>query len=902
MKSRTSSIRSTNRRPNSAPALLRNNEGGAKRPAEASAQPNPERRAFTRIPGATYRLQFNASFTLQQARELVDYLEALGITDIYASPLFTAGPGSTHGYDTCSHSEIGSCLGGEAAFDALAAELRRRGMGLLLDIVPNHMGACSANAWWWDVLKHGRASSFARYFDIDWERGHGRVLLPVLGKRLPEVIRAGELKLVPPDQARGEWRLAYFDNLFPLAPGTAPETWGELSPETWLALLDAQHYRLAYWRVGPHEINYRRFFDVTGLVALRMEDETIFEATHDKLFALLSDGKVTGLRVDHPDGLRDPRGYFERLQNAAQRLARNRSKELYIVAEKILCREEELPREWRVAGTTGYDFLVQVNSLFVARDNVAAMTDVYRAFTGIHQPFPQLAYESRKRVLELSFAAEVDALAEKLHVIAETTLAGRDVTAREWRAAVIELIANFDVYRTYVTAEATACSAQDAAVLRHAVDRAIQRNPSLAPAIEFLHSVLSLEAAVPAAEQPAAREFVLRFQQLSGPAAAKGIEDTAFYNDFRLVSLNEVGGEPEQFGISIEQFHENMERRAATWPHSLLATATHDTKRGEDTRARINVLSEMPEEWREHVFRWRDLNSAHKTLVSGTPAPDGNDEYLFYQTIVGACPPELLRDAPASAALESFRERVAAYMLKAIKEAKRHTSWTEPNEAYEQATQRFVERVLSAENSSFFGSFVPLARRVALVGAIHSLSQTLIKLTAPGVPDFYQGSELEDFSLVDPDNRRPVDFNHGRECLRSLSTSPIPEIRSDNLGPAKLWLIHRVLQFRREHRDLVDFGTYRPLALSHEHIVAFLRQHQGGACLVLAPRLFQSVLKGPLAWPPKNIGWGDDILSLPASAATEWRNVLTDEVVRSSESSIADLLSRFPVALLHKPY
>lgn len=844
------------------------------------------RKSFNRIPGATYRLQFHAGFTLEHASALLDYLHALGITDVYASPLFEAGPGSTHGYDTCSHTKISACLGGADALRALADGLRARGMGLLLDIVPNHMGTHASNDWWWNVLAHGRASPFAHFFDIDWERGGGKVLLPVLGNPLPEVIQAGELKWI---EKNGEPRIAYYDNEFPVAPNTSNEFRRAPAKEAeWVRLLDSQHYRLAHWRIGPEEINYRRFFDITGLVAMRMEEAFVFETTHESLLELLRAGSVTGLRVDHPDGLRDPRQYFERLQQAAEGDGL-----CYVVAEKILSGQEQLPRDWPVAGTTGYDFLVQLNALFVARQNEAAMTDLYREFTGCSETFHAVAVRSKKRVLELSFPGDVESLAKRLGALAGTTVESAKLSQSELRDAIIEVIAHLDVYRTYVTESSEQLSAADAEIIDRAVASAKRDAPPLAVAIDFLASILRMSSF-----RNDAREFILKFQQLSGPAAAKGIEDTAFYNYFRLTSLNEVGGEPGDFGNDVAEFHRRTQHRAEHWPHSLLATATHDTKRGEDTRARINVLSEMPEKWRAAVFRWRDWNSHFKTVVGGNPAPDGNDEYLLYQTLVGSW--------TAEGSTNQFRQRLVHYMLKAIKESKRRTSWTDPDQDYEQATQRFVEAVLAPANGEFLGDFVELQREVAFFGVFNTLAQTLIKATAPGVPDIYQGSELWDLSLVDPDNRRPVDFDLRRRLLDEIQAGDRAHLRADaSHGAIKLFLIQRALVFRNQNRPVFDAGSYLPLQMigaKHEHVCAFARiSPEGTVALTVVPRLVRTLMNGTTRMPLGEEVWTDTRVLLPTelSSVREWRNVLTDENFAGGESlRLSDVLPSFPVALL----
>jgi (1->4)-alpha-D-glucan 1-alpha-D-glucosylmutase len=860
MKSRTSSTPSIGRRRKLRVSL---------RESRARIREQDAVGAWNRIPGATYRLQFNARFSLEQAREALDYLRELGVTDVYCSPLLQAGPESTHGYDTCCCGKISETLGGDDAFEKFSAALRERGMGLLLDIVPNHMAAHEMNAWWWDVLKHGQRSRFAKFFDIDRGRGGGRVILPVLGDDLQKVRAASQLVWAIDEENAA---ISYFGRRFPLSPRSL------LTKD----LLARQHYELVHWKRGPREINYRRFFDVNELAALRIEDAEVFRETHRRVFDLVRGGHVHGLRVDHPDGLRDPAGYFRRLQAHARKAGQR----FYVVVEKILSGDESLPREWPVAGTTGYDFLNDVNGLFVAKKNEAALTNLYHEFTGCTDSFEDVAYRSKKRVLHKLFIGDVQALADRL---TNGSGANSDLLC----AALIELISCFPVYRTYVRERTRRLSAADLSVLKRAFVHARLRAPQSAAEFDVLEKVLLLQWTKPAREL---REFVMRFQQLTGPAAAKGIEDTAFYRFHRLVSLNEVGGDPAQFGVDVETFHRRNLERARNWPHTLLATATHDTKRGEDVRARVNVLSEIPGEWRAAVLRWREINRRHKTDVNGAPAPDANDEYLFYQTLIGTW--------TAEGSTEIYRQRIADYMLKAIKESKRHTSWTEPNEAYEKATRDFIERVLAPVNGEFLGDFVEFQQRTAFFGVFNSLSQTVLKLTSPGVPDIYQGTELWDFSLVDPDNRRPVDYALRRELLGQIRAAAIPHLVAEaRHGGVKLFLIQRVLEVRNHHRDLFDHGKYVPLetrGAASQHVCAFGRVHDGKSAVIIAPRFICTLLGGQQAAPIGAEAWGDTEVLFPRNWPKVLRaNVLTGECVEPAGAiRMSDALSAFPVALL----
>jgi len=881
-----------------------------------------------RIPCATYRLQFNRDFTFPQAREILDYLADLGISDLYASPLFEAGPQSTHGYDTCCFGKINPNLGSAEDFDRLTSALNERGMGLLLDVVPNHMSATLANAWWRDVLENGRASPYAEFFDIDWRPGnpalHDKVLLPVLEDDYAKVLENGKLRLT---HEGGKFFIAYYDRNFPVNLASLAEigvddparilkelngTTGDARSFAKLdALIQRQHYRLAYWRVGAGEINYRRFFDISEMVALKMELPEVFRRTHELIFDWLAKRKITGLRIDHPDGLWDPKEYLACLQASAP------DKPIYVVVEKILSGNESLPSDWPVDGTTGYDFLNRANGLFVDGANAAAFDQIYRDFTGIESTFEDIVYRSRKQVLERSFASELKALTGRLKSLAASARSGRDFTFSELHSAAAEIIANFPVYRTYLTEKSSKVSEQDRKVIQEAVRKARERAGN-APAIDFIERVLLLEVRGDETGLSAAREFVMKFQQLTGPAMAKGLEDTAFYRFNRLISLNEVGGEPDRFGLSPAEFHEKNGAMAGQWPHTMLASATHDTKRGEDLRARLNLLSEMPTEWQGAVSRWSQINRDKKTIVKNAPAPDANTEYLFYQTLVGAWPP----DADNSDGLKNFRLRVGAFMLKAAREAKDQTSWTEPDAAYEKALQDFVDRVLAGgENEPFRFDVQRFAQRIAFFGRFNSLAQTLLKITSPGVPDFYQGSELCDLNLVDPDNRRTVDYAERKRLLSELKnkfehvTDGKGEffpalLRNENAAAMKLFLIWRALSFRKAQRELFDVGDYVPLAATgekREHVVAFVRTWSGRMIVVAIPRLIFGLTGGAEQSPIGGEIWGATELTLPqATAGTLFRNVFTREVVTAVESrgSIAlemgKILQRFPVALLEK--
>ncbi|HXV49068.1 MAG TPA: malto-oligosyltrehalose synthase, partial [Candidatus Binatia bacterium] len=687
-------------------------------------------------------------------------------------------------------------------------------------------------------------------------------------------------------------------------------------------LIEAQPYRLAFWRVAGEEINYRRFFDINELAAIRTESPEVFQATHHLILRLIADGKVTGLRIDHPDGLRDPAAYFRQLKESQSgpdpesNSSGNVSPTppLYIVAEKILSKGESLPADWSVSGTTGYDFLNQVNGLFVRRASRGAIDKIYSDFIGAKSSYGELLNSRKKMILLVSLASELNALSHRLDDISERNRHYRDFTLNGLTFALREVIACLPVYRTYADGITGKVSERDRAYIAAAVGEAKRRNPRTARAIfDFISDTLSFTnlAKFREEDRPAVVDFVMKFQQLTGPVMAKGVEDTAFYIYNRLISLNEVGGDPEEFGNSLESFHRQNSFRLKHWPHAMLTLSTHDTKRGEDARARIDVLSEIAPEWRAALMRWKKFNDAKKNRVDGALAPDRNDEYLFYQTLVGTWPPESV----SGENLAGFRERIVVYMQKAIKEAKVHTSWVNPNEAYDRATEKFVREALDdgAENE-FLSDFAQFQKPISYFGMINSLSQTLLKMTSPGVPDFYQGTELWDFSLVDPDNRRPVDFAARTKLLDDLKQRERenqPALLRELLhdwpdGRIKLYLIYKSLAFRGAHRSLFDEGEYLPiesLEASREQICAFARRKGDSWVLVVVPRLIAKLLEAE--HPPLGEStWGSSFLSLPDEVPDQWRNILTGEklsVVAAKNRKrlpLAHALQSFPVALL----
>ncbi len=935
------------------------------------------------IPSATYRLQFNKDYTFRQASELVPYLHELGISHLYASPIFKAAPGSVHGYDVADHNQLNPEVGTREELDALSAALRDRGMGMILDFVPNHMGiAQPENLWWMDVLENGPISPFAAYFDIDWHslkpELHNKVLLPILGDQYGRVLERGELKL---KFTAGVFTLGYYEACLPLAPrttrpilqralgliedGTPADASLELesiltalnhlpsrtevtlekiierqrerivirrrlatlcdsTPAVLLAiehavaelqepgdrrsydaldaLLNDQNYRLSYWRVAGEEINYRRFFDINSLAAIRMELPEVFDAVHELVFELIGEGIATGLRIDHVDGLYAPLGYLAQLQERyalAHDLPPD-SRGLYLLVEKILGVGEHLRADWPVHGTTGYEFANEVIGVLIDQRAEKTFSDTYRRFVESSERFADLVYRSKLLVMRTAMASEINVLGHELNRLSETSRWYRDFTLNALTTAVREFIACFPVYRTYLTPDAPP-SDDDRRVIGRAIEAARRRNPAIERSIfDFLREVL-----LPVPENPHAVEetervrFVLKLQQCSGPIAAKGVEDTAFYIFNRLIALNEVGGEPGHFGASVETFHAQNLARLAEFPHSMLATSTHDTKRSEDVRARCAALSEIPLEWSRLVRRWQVLNRKHKTAVADTAAPDSNEEYLLYQTLLGCWPLEFLDgDALWEASdddWQRFVARIQAYMEKAIREAKVNSSWIDPTQAWDEALRRFIAAILDRKKKNLFlPSFAPLAAQVARLGAVNSLAQLVLKMTVPGAPDFYQGNELWDFSLVDPDNRRPVDYAHRRRLLADLGDRPSPVELLENWkdGRIKLFLTQRLLRFRRENADLFERGDYTPLPVRGEHagsVLAFRRTLEGRRLLILVPRL-----SARIGFPPLGDRWGNTAVEVEGG----WRNLFTGEELSGDTLPLAHALRDLPVAVL----
>jgi (1->4)-alpha-D-glucan 1-alpha-D-glucosylmutase len=906
---------------------------------------------FTAI-RATYRLQFHRQFTFRDATDLVPYLAALGVSHIYASPIMEARPGSTHGYDIIDHNRLNPEIGTEADFRTLVDALHAHGMGLMLDFVPNHMGVGSDNVWWLDVLEWGQESQLASYFDINWGAVRsdlkGRVLLPVLGDHYGMILEKGEIALRF-DREEGSFSAWYYEHRFPISPRSYPVILGaggeplaglareftalaecragsvrERAAELkqWLAerarepafasavetalkqfagepgnptsfeplhqLLEMQAYRIAYWRVAAEEINYRRFFNINELAGLRMELPQLFKQTHRLVFSLIERGDVQGLRIDHIDGLFDPRAYCERLQQRS-------AAPLYVLVEKILARYEILP-PWPIAGSTGYDFINQVLSIFVDPAGETLMTRLYRRFIRRDESFDDVLYASKKRITQVNLASEMNVLAHEFHRLSMRDWRTRDFTLNGMLSALEEVIAAFPVYRTYVTEEGA--SADDRRYIEWALAQAKKRwRVEDLTIFDFLHDVLIGSSADRQSQANAeeALRAAMHFQQVTGPVMAKAAEDTAFYRYFRLLPLNEVGGDPRRFGMSVAAFHHLMQDRARSWPRAMVTTATHDTKRGEDSRVRLALLSEMPREWGRRVTQWIRLNRSRRSEVDDEIVPDRNVEYLFYQTLLGAWPTGL---APSDAdGMKSLAERIEAYMIKAVREGKQQSSWSNPNATYEAALQRFVQTVLDATRPNpFLIEFHTFVESLARSGAISSLSQLVLKLTVPGVPDIYQGGELWDFSLVDPDNRRPVDWSTRRALLDEIAGASVAVLTENwRDGREKLFIARQLLELRRSQPELFAEGDYQPLEVEGQasvHLCAFARNRSDVTMVVAVPRLVHQLHQGG-----QHAHWGETAIVLPPHRA--WRDVFTGRRMDGQDRVRAcELLADSPACVL----
>lgn len=942
------------------------------------------------VPIATYRFQFNVNFTFKQANDLVDYLHNLGISHAYASPLLKAKPGSVHGYDIIDHSMLNPEIGTEEEFEALVQSLRNNEMGLVLDIVPNHMFIIdTANKWWQDILENGPASPYAEYFDIDWHTPRpkldNKVLLPLLDKQYGEALESQALKVV---YQNGAFFIVFSSIVLP----TDPKSWnlileplvketlkvfqendpaslelhsvataishlpattetdkekiaerlrekeiikqrlgkllennqslsnllshlleilnGDLNNSRsfdWLeSFVDAQCYRLSYWRVASDEINYRRFFDILDLAGIRAENPEVFKATHSFIFDLVKRKLVDGIRIDHIDGLWDPEQYLQDL-NAHCLEARgaktdqtadksSQAEPIYVIAEKILTGNEKLRSEWLLHGTVGYDFLNQLNGLYVYQPFKKALQEIYFNFTDLKFNTLELIYACKKLILQVSMSSELFVLARRLDSISEQHRSSRDFTAESLRSALRDVVASFPVYRSYIRGGIEKIHEEDRQYILTAIQRAKRLNPAISGSIfDFIQSVLTLEhpTGLEKGQITERENFVKRFQQLTPPVMAKGMEDTAFYRYYPLSSLKEVGSDPYCYGTNVDSFHKKNLERSDLWPLSMVATSTHDTKRGEDVRARINMLSEIPAEWGQALVSWSRMNQQHKVQDNDEFIPDANEEYLLYQTLIGTWPLYPM-DAAAYA---QYVGRLQGYMEKALKEAKIHTSWINPNKEYDQAVQQFIKKILDPESSGpFLKDFQAFVPRVVSLGMLNSLSQLLIKLTSPGIPDIYQGNEIWDFSLVDPDNRNPVDYSKRKEMLADLGAkakkgpSNILEecLKSPQDGKIKMLITLQTLMLRQKLPDLFAKGSYIPINVQGDkqnHAIAYGRKLDDKGIVVISGRFF-SFLMTDFQTPVEPNLWKGTHIVLPVEMAKfGFRNVFTGAKAASEKAN-----------------
>ncbi len=937
---------------------------------------------------ATYRVQLHREFTFNDVARVVPYLARLGISHLYTSPILKARPGSTHGYDVTDHTLLNPDLGTREDFDRLCETLRTHQMGLIVDIVPNHLGVMgNDNQWWLDVLENGPAAQSAHCFDVDWRPNRAslrdRLLVAVLGDTYGAILERGEIKLTF-DETRGEFSFYYHEHRFPIDPREYPRIFRDREPslgeesaadfaslmnafarlparnqtseearaerycdkeahkrrlvrlierdpaalpfiksvveelngreddpasfDALDALHDAQAYRLAYWRVASDEINYRRFFDVNTLAALRMNDASVFADTHRLIMELVAKGQIQGLRIDHSDGLYDPEEYFARLREAVKQ-ARGSDEPFYIVTEKILAPRERLPETWAVQGTTGYEFGALTTAWLVDPEGESPITRTYRHFVDSVPSFEEIAYQSRKLVMRIMLAPEVEGLATQLDRIAQADRHTSDFTRPALREAIMEVIACFPVYRTYISPRGV--SDEDKRIVDWAVSIARKRSAVADVSVfDFLRDVLLVSPRRPglADRQTAMREFAMKFQQVTAPVTAKGVEDTALYRFNRFSCLNEVGTDPRRFGASSQAVHQENAERARSWPLAMLGTSTHDSKRSEDVRARLAVLSEIPDEWRRHLLRWSRLNRSRRTVIGEATYPERDDEYLIYQSLLGLWDPQ--------ADTQEQIERLKAYSVKAAREAKRETSWLNVNEEYENALQSFAAGLLERRGrNAFLHDFEKLAETIDYFGALNSLATVVLKLTSPGVPDIYQGNEESVFALVDPDNRRPVDFARRESRLQEIeqraSQTPTADLLSAILaegsrGPGKLFVTWKLLELRRQKPRLFTQGRYEPLTVEgdqREHVLAFARVHDSTRIVVIASR-FACKLMGANHAAPIGAIWGETTVELSGASGPilqEWfsdRQIVGQQQGEHLKLRVADLLAQFPFAVL----
>ena len=926
---------------------------------------------MTNLPTATYRLQFNKDFKFESARKLLPYLRALGITHIYASPIFKASKGSRHGYDVVDPTQLNPELGTPDDYDSLVQEAHEKGMSWLQDIVPNHMAFDYENRMLVDLLENGPDSRFYNFFDVEWSYVHfgdkPRMLAPFLGKYYQEALEGKEISLKYDEDG---FSINYYDNRFPVRVSSysdilslrfeklqnklgrnypaiirllallhsikflptienIDERYNQIKfikdllwelyseddqvkmyinetlkiyngrkniPESFDLLdklLSEQYFRIAFWKVANEEINYRRFFNISSLISLKIENEEVFNRTHSLIFKLVKENNIDGLRIDHIDGLYDPEEYLHRV--------RERIDGKYLVVEKILEQDEQLPERWPVEGTTGYDFLNFVNGIFINVKNENKLNRIYTQFTRRASSFDDLVVDKKRLIISTRMAGELERLSLLVEDIAKHDRYGADITLNGIKTALEEILVHFPIYRTYVNGKKISKSEKD--YIDHIIGELKYNNPRLEYEISYIGNLLTMQRQNLSEElYVKSINFIMKFQQLTGPLMAKGYEDTALYVYNRFISLNEVGGDPSELGLPLNEFHKKIRQRGLKWGYSLNTTSTHDTKRGEDVRARINVLSEIPDEWNLRVKKWYNMNLKYKKEHSGRFFPDKNDEYFLYQTIVGTLPFDERPD-------EVYKKRVKDYAIKVVREAKVYTAWVKPDEIYENAFLNFIDNILSESDSNLFlDDLLDFHRITSFYGIFNSLSQTIIKMTAPGVPDFYQGSELWDFNLVDPDNRRPVNYSLREELLQQINEKESEDI--ENLfeylltgmhsGAVKLFIINKILKARIENRELFEAGRYSRLRSAGIHknsIIAFFRRFEDEVLIIVVPRFLTGIIK-PGNMPLGKEMWEDTSIKIPFEIKNV-RNLLTGEhIPGNSEPEIGCLMDKFPAAVL----
>jgi (1->4)-alpha-D-glucan 1-alpha-D-glucosylmutase len=925
-----------------------------------------------KIPTATYRLQFNHNFGFNNARAIAAYLAGLGISDIYASPILKARKGSLHGYDSVAPDILNPELGSMEDFELLVAEVKKNNLGWLQDIVPNHMACDSQNVMLMDILESGKNSVYYHYFDIEWDHAYesikGRLLIPFLGDYYSHALENGEIHLKYDTDG---FSLNYYSSRFPLHIETYSNVltykinrlqkklgnenpdyikllgllyvlktlsskdeletrfgqvkfvksilWevysgneeikkfidknidtfnGEPGNPKSFDMLDKLHseqiYRLSYWKVANEEINYRRFFCVNELISLKIEEKDVFAHIHSLIFDLIEKGYITALRIDHIDGLNNPTAYLNNL--------REKQVDKYIIVEKITELNESIPAEWPVQGTTGYDYLNYLNGLFCNHDNEGQFNLIYKRFSGFNTEFCELIYKNKKIMIDNHMTGDIDNLSHLLKKISSKYRYGSDITLHGIKSALVEMMAFFPVYRSYITPENFETA--DYTYIKESVKKALERNPALVHELKFIEHFLTYAPTdhFIDLEIEDRIQFIMRFQQFTGPLMAKGFEDTSLYIYNRLISLNEVGSKPDKFGITPDEFHSFNLIRAKQWPYTMNATSTHDTKRGEDIRARLNVLSEIPAVWQKKIKSWTRLNENKKKIIDKKTVPDCNDEYLLYQTIIGAFPyfeNEYI----------DFKTRVKDYMIKAVREAKVYTQWIKPDTAYENACLEFIDAILTDfENSEFMSDLLLFQKKVAFYGVFNSLSQVLIKMTSPGVCDFYQGSELWDLSMVDPDNRRYVDFEKRKVYLEELKNKEKLDIlrllnelsQNKEDGKIKMYLVYRILTLRKDLPELFLNGEYIPLEVKGKfknNIISFARKLKKKITITIVPRFLTGLLNEGESLTGDI--WHDTSVYLPAGFPEDWTDMITCQGLKSKKNiRINAALKYFPVSLL----